>query len=642
MAVNRSGQKRRYQRGWVALAVSVDAIFFGIDAALTGQTIVIGLLAAAPLVAAMVLSARTTAWIAGYAFALAIVAGQVDGVFLEREHITALLTVVGGGALAVVLAELQRRARVARRVAEMRADQLSFLARVSEALSSSLDYEETLAKVAELAVPRVADWCSIDLISASGSLHNVSVAHADPEKVALARQLQRTYPARPEDPAGIHEVIRTAKPELYPDIPDELLVAGARDDEHLRISRELSLSSAMILPLVNRGRTFGTLSFVAAESGRHYDEQDLAFAGELAARAAIAIENARLYREVERSAATERDFNTAVLDTAAAIVIVLDHDGRITRFNPAAEDVSGRRAGDVFGHTVWSLGVLPDDDAVATREVFDRVLAGDYPTAHESKWAADEGTRYISWAITAIPDEEHVAHVVCIGLDVTASRSAEERVRHSQARMAEAERIAHFGSFEWDVVADDVQWSEELSNIFDLPHQEHGRKVADYLNQVHPEDRPDVEEQISAAVQYGRPFATEERIVRPDGSVRRIETVGRVVTDEEGRVSRVVGVCHDVTERKLAEEALAHASVELERHELSRRQAVEINDNIIQSLVVAKYSHAGGDTARAERALEHTLSEARRIVAELQRTGRVAPGELRRHEPVRIGDEDQS
>src|SRR5207342_1682570 len=140
---------------------------------------------------------------------------------------------------------------------------------------------------------------------------------------------------------------------------------------------------------------------------------------------------------------------------------------------------------------------------------------------------------YISWAITAIPEEERVAHVVCIGLDVTASRAAEERVRHSQARMAEAERIAHFGSFEWDVAADDVLWSEELSRIFDLPHQEHGRTLADYLKQVHAEDRPNVEEQIGAAVQYGRPFATEERIVRPDGSIRRIETVGRVVTGDD-------------------------------------------------------------------------------------------------------------
>ena len=634
------GQRRRFQRGWLALAVAVGAFFFGIDAALSGKTVVIGLLAAAPLVAAMVLSARVTAWVAVYALILAVVAGQVDGIFFGRDHVTALLTVIGGGALAVVLAELQRRARIARRVAEVRAEQLSFLSRVSEALSSSLDYEETLAKVAELAVPRVADWCSIDLVSPSGGLHNVAVAHADADKVALARQLQRTYPARREDPAGIHQVIRSGKPELYAEIPDELLVAGARDEEHLRISRKLGLSSAMILPLTHGGQNFGALSFVSAESGRHYDEHDLAFAGELAARAAIAIENARLYGEVQRSAATERDFNTAVLDTAAAVVVVLDPEGRVTRFNRAAEEVSGRGAEDVFGAEVWSLGVLPPGDAEATRAVFDRVLAGEYPTAHESKWTGEEGTRYISWAITAIPEGGRVAHVVCIGLDVTASRAADERVRHSQARMAEAERIAHFGSFEWDVVADDVQWSEELSRIFDLPHREHGRKVSDYLDQVHPEDRDHVEAQLGAAVQYGRSFATEERILRPDGSIRRIETVGRVVTDDGGRVVRVVGVCHDVTERKIAEEALASASVELERHELSRRQAVEINDNIIQSLVVAKYSHAGGDTARAERALEHTLAEARRIVAELQRTGRLGPGELRRHEPVRLVEDE--
>ena len=230
---------------------------------------------------------------------------------------------------------------------------------------------------------------------------------------------------------------------------------------------------------------------------------------------------------------------------------------------------------------------------------------------------------------------------MCIGLDVTARRAAEELVRHSQARMAEAERIAHFGSFEWDVVA--TTWSGPRSSrgSSTCPTRSAAARSPTTSSGCIPRTAR-IEQQIGAATQYGRPFATEERIVRPDGSVRRIETVGRVVTDDDGRVVRVVGVCHDVTERKLAEEALAQASVELERHELSRRQAVEINDNIIQSLVVAKYSHAGGDTERAERALEHTLSEARRIVAELQRTGRLDPGELRRHEPVRLGDEPRA
>jgi PAS domain S-box-containing protein len=214
------------------------------------------------------------------------------------------------GVLADQCAQALDRARLysaeerARSDAEQARDRLALLAQASQVLAESLDYERTLSHVAHLAVRTLADWCSVDLREQDGSIRNVAVAHVDPERVALARELQRRYPPDPDAPTGAPNVVRTGRSELYPEISDELLAAGARDEEQVALVRELGLVSALIVPLVARGRTVGAITLVAAESGRRYAQEDVEFAEELATRAGQAIENARLYAEQRRTAET--------------------------------------------------------------------------------------------------------------------------------------------------------------------------------------------------------------------------------------------------------------------------------------------------------------------------------------------------
>jgi PAS domain S-box-containing protein len=180
-----------------------------------------------------------------------------------------------------------------------------FLAEVSASLSSSLDYRTTLARVARLAVPHLADWCVVDILKEEdGSLDRLAVAHQDPEKVALVHELQKRYPPDPDAPRGVAQVSRTGHSELVPEIPESLLEEAARDAEHREILRGLGLKSYMIVPLVARGRTLGAISLVSAESGRRYGEADLELAKELARRAALAVDNARLYRSRTQVART--------------------------------------------------------------------------------------------------------------------------------------------------------------------------------------------------------------------------------------------------------------------------------------------------------------------------------------------------
>jgi PAS domain S-box-containing protein len=178
-----------------------------------------------------------------------------------------------------------------------------FLSRAGEALVSSLDYQSTLATVTRLAVPALADWCAVDVLDTGHAPRQIAVAHVDPMKMQFARELTELYPPDPNAPTGAPNVIRTGRSELYAEIPPALLEAGARDAEHLRLIRELRLESAMVVPLRAHGRTLGAMTFVHAESGRRYNEDDLAFAEDFARRAAMAIENALALRAAEEARA---------------------------------------------------------------------------------------------------------------------------------------------------------------------------------------------------------------------------------------------------------------------------------------------------------------------------------------------------
>jgi signal transduction histidine kinase/CHASE3 domain sensor protein len=177
-----------------------------------------------------------------------------------------------------------------------------FLLRAVDELTSSLDYETTLAAVARLAVPTLADWCAVDIVEGD-QVKRLATAHIDPAKVSAVRELAHRYPPDPASTTGVRQIVRTGHPQLMAEIPHALLKAAAVDEEHLRLIEALELRSYIGVPLSVGGRVLGAISFVMAESRRVYTEDDLAFARALADRAALAIENARLFREVENARA---------------------------------------------------------------------------------------------------------------------------------------------------------------------------------------------------------------------------------------------------------------------------------------------------------------------------------------------------
>jgi PAS domain S-box-containing protein len=172
-----------------------------------------------------------------------------------------------------------------------------FLAQVSGVLASSLDYEQTLRNIAELAVPDIADWCAVDLVDEDGDRHPVAVAHTDPDMIRRAEQLRQYEPERLDPEQGLGRVLHTGEAVLYPQIPDAMLVTAAVDDRHLELLRAVGMRSAAMVPMRTGNRSLGALTLVNAESGRTLNRFDLELAEQVAARAAVAIENARLYSE---------------------------------------------------------------------------------------------------------------------------------------------------------------------------------------------------------------------------------------------------------------------------------------------------------------------------------------------------------
>ena len=178
------------------------------------------------------------------------------------------------------------------------------LARAGELLSSSLDYERTLQQVAELAVPELADWCTVSLPDAHGYVRAVAVAHVDPEKVALARRIGERYPSRLDAPTGVAQILRDGQSQLVNDIPPEMLALVAQDDEHLELLSAVGLRAGLSVAMTAGGKIIGALSLISAESGRTFTDADVVLAEELARRAGTAVENARLYTERSNIART--------------------------------------------------------------------------------------------------------------------------------------------------------------------------------------------------------------------------------------------------------------------------------------------------------------------------------------------------
>jgi len=355
-----------------------------------------------------------------------------------------MLVIAGQGAQALERARLYQAERSARRHAEEAGEQVAFLAEASEILGTSLNYRETLSAVVRLIVPRLADFCAIDVVEADGKMRRIAIAHVDPVKVEAVWEMSRRYPIDQDDP--VPRAMRSGEPHLVPVIPDAMLQSFARDPEHLARLRAFGLHSLLIVPMIARGRTLGALTFVMAESGREYGPSDLLLAADLARRAAMAVDNARLFGDAETALQAKHE-TLALLDTVFAGAPVglafVDRELRFVRINDALAAMHGVPPAAHLGRTMWeALG----EYAEKVEPFFHRVLSTGTPVLDQELRLGlpgqPTGERILLVSYYPVHGPEGEVHWVgVVVLDVTERKRADEALMQGQ-RMEAIAKVA--------------------------------------------------------------------------------------------------------------------------------------------------------------------------------------------------------
>jgi len=307
---------------------------------------------------------------------------------------------------------------------------------IGQVLGSSLDYETTLREIAVAAVPRIADWCIVDVLREDGTLLRVANEHRDRAKIDLLADVSRRWPGGPGD-AGASRVVVTGEPELAGEIADDVLVAIAKDDEHLQVLRELGLASYMCVPIRVAGRIVAVVSFVTGESGRRYDENDLVVAEDLAGQATTALEHAALYREAKRTTA----LLDSLYDSAPIGLGFWDRDLRYVRVNNKLATINERTPEDHVGRTF--VEVVPHL-APALESIAQRVLdTGEPVTALQmAAGTPSNPTAQRHWLASYYPvrADGDVLGVGAVIEEITDRRLAEQRteLQHAVTRILSA------------------------------------------------------------------------------------------------------------------------------------------------------------------------------------------------------------
>lgn len=422
-----------------------------------------------------------------------------------------------------------------------REDRQRFLAEVGEALATSLDLDAALDRVARLAVPVLCDWCVIDLLEPDGSLRRAAAAHRDPAREGALAELARRYPTiRPGQPHTIRDVITDGAARVDARVSPERLAAQARDAAHLALLRDLGFAAEIVAPLVARGRTLGAITFVLAEEARRYgpDEADLAI--DLARRAALALDNARLYAEARAGDEQLR----AAFDGASAGMALVGLDGRFLRVNRALRDMLGYADDELLRLT--SHAVTHPDDREAGHARFARLISGEVEAYQAEKryLRKDGGVVWGLLSAAVVHDADGAPfHLVSQIQDITERKVAEAE----RERLAAIVESAHDAIIGRDLDGTITSWNRGAEQMFGYSRAEMlGRSIA-FL--APPEAADEIGDFLDAIRRGDRVEGYETVRMTRDGRAIHVALSTSPVRDAAGQIVGASTIARDISER---------------------------------------------------------------------------------------------
>jgi PAS domain S-box-containing protein len=442
-----------------------------------------------------------------------------------------------------------------------------FLANAGEVLSSSLDYQTTLQKVASLAVPAIADWCTVYTYF-DGKLENVTTAHQDPAKLVLAEQYRQKYPPDVAPGSPTERILTKGESALYPVITDEMLLQGLGDAEHIRAIKELGIRSVIEVPIIAGRKVIGLLRLISAESRRIFNERDLKLAEDLGRRAGVAIENSRLHQALRAQQLEQK----LILDTLPSLVAVVDTHQRYLFVNQAYYDWFGITH-DLTGTTVREL--VGDVAYEKVRPYMERAASGERVEYEEEVPYIRGGTRHIRAVYLPRRCENGtVAGYAAFISDISAEKKVLEKVRSNEERFR---GIFNNASVPMVVLELDGTFITANAAYCALSgYTEEELRTTSFRALTHPDDLDQnlhlYRQLLAEEIPH---FTIEKRYVRKDGSIVWIRGGSSLLYDGSGKPAQVIGIAEDITARKEAEIQRNQLMTELQKERAELRSTVE-------------------------------------------------------------------
>ncbi|MEO8399590.1 MAG: PAS domain S-box protein, partial [Ignavibacteriaceae bacterium] len=487
-------------------------------------------------------------------------------------------------------------------IAEEQQLRVKFLAEASNLLNTSLNYEETLSQLGSLVTPKLADWFAVDLFDENNNLARLSVSHEKFLRYKIVEKFMSPIPPSKRDHSGVYKAIKERKPILYSEITDKDLNENSINEEQFKLLKKINIHSAMIIPLVIRDKVLGVLIFVNAESKLNYNKNDLIFAEDLAVRAALAIDNAMLYKkehslnkkldlqltELKNEIKNRKFAEKTLKESEKKLVKSEDRFGLVLE----ATKVGPWYCNLPFNKLEWSnttkmhFGlpldkdvtidlfyelIHPDDremvknaieDSLKSHEIYDM----DYRVIHENgdvKWIKAIGKCFYD-------SSNKPKRFDGITIDVTEKKKDEEEkamlaVEVNRQRERINNLVANVPGVVWESWGEPDSKNQQMNFISSYVEKMIGYSVEDWLSKpnfwvsiIHPDDKSNAIKKSRETYNSGKKGINEFRWIKKDGSVIWVETQSTPILDEDNKPIGMRGVTMDITERVRNEGKVKH------------------------------------------------------------------------------------